>query len=37
MPTKKERALFEGGKVVSLDDIDQDAEEYMYSRYRHIP
>ena len=37
MPTKKERALFERGQVVSLDDIDQDAEEYMYSRYKHIP
>ena len=33
MPTKKERALFEEGQVVSLHDIDQEAEEYMYSRY----
>ena len=33
MPTEKERAMFEGGQVVSLHDIDQDAEQYLYSRY----
>jgi len=25
--------MFEGGQVVSLHDIDQDAEQYLYSRY----